>query len=375
MDAGVPNAERSQSPGSSIRTPAALRDRIGQMIMVGFRGITPRDAQPTLRNIADGTVGAVVLFDVDAETGGPRNIQSPDQLRELVGALKDTGETPVLVTVDAEGGFYHRLKERYGFAPATPAATMGERNDLEYTRSEGRVIAAELARVGIGMNLAPVVDLLNPANLTVSARRRSFSSNPELVAAHAREFILGHRDLGVLTAVKHFPGMGGVLRPYAPGVGEMIQSWSTAELEPYRMLNAEGMIDAVLASRVTHPEIDDQDPSCLSEKTVDGLLRAEIGFEGVVFTDAMEMLPIWDVYGFERGILKAIHAGCDLLLFCNESGIVPYSDERAPAAVQVILDAIERGEITEERINKSCARVLALKSRRQRLLAERAAAS
>ena len=370
MDAGVPNAERREATPKSIGMPAALRDRIGQMIMVGFRGIASRDAQPTLRNIGEGTVGAVVLFDVDAETGGPRNIQSPDQLRELAAALKDAGDIPVLVTVDAEGGFYHRLKERYGFAAATPAATMGERNDLGFTRAEARVTATELARVGIDMNLAPVVDLLNPANLTVSARRRSFSADPTLVAAHAREFILGHRDLGVLTAVKHFPGMGGLLKPYAPGVGELIQSWSTSELEPYRRLNAEGLIDAVLATRVTHPEIDELDPGCLSAGTVDQLLRSEIGFEGVVLTDAMEMLPIWDVYGFERSIIKAIQAGCDLILFCNQSGIVPYSDERAPAAVQVIVDAIERGDISEERINQSCARILALKSRRQSLLAE-----
>ncbi len=365
MDAGVTNAERDEKAETSVQLPAALRDRIGQMIMVGFRGITPREAQPTLHNIGEGNVGAVVLFDVDAETGGPRNIQSPGQLRELVAALKEVGRIPVLVTVDAEGGFYHRLKERYGFAPATPAATMGERNDLEYTRSEARVTATELARAGIDMNLAPVVDLLNPANLTVSARRRSFSSDPVMVAAHARAFILGHKDVGVLTALKHFPGMGGVLKPYAPGVGELIQSWSTAELQPYRSLNDDGLIDAVLASRVTHPEIDERDPGCLSARTIDGLLRDDIGFEGVVLTDAMEMLPIWDVYGFERGILKAIEAGCDMLLFCNESGIVPYSDERAPAAVQVILDAIERGDVSEERINKSCARILALKERRR----------
>ncbi len=372
MDAGVPNAEQREPAGNSIRMPEALRDRIGQMIMVGFRGMSPRDAQPTLHNIAEGSVGAVVLFDVDAETGGPRNIQSPSQLGELVGALKETGDIPVLVTVDAEGGFYHRLKERYGFAAATPAATMGERNDLAFTRAEGRVTAAELARVGIDMNLAPVVDLLNPANLTVSARRRSFSSDPGLVAAHAREFILGHKDLGILTAVKHFPGMGGVLRPYSPGVGELIQNWSTSELEPYRTLVAAGLLDAVLASRVTHPEIDDVDPGCLSNKTVEQLLRNDIGFDGVVMTDAMEMLPIWDVYGFERGILKAIDAGCDLILFCNESGIVPYSDDRAPAAVQVILDAIDRGDISEERIDRSCARILALKARRGQRLGEAA---
>jgi beta-glucosidase-like glycosyl hydrolase len=97
----------------------------------------------------------VVLYDVDAETGGPRNIQSREQLRDLLAALKAASEIPVLVTIDAEGGFYHRLKEKYGFAPATPAAEMGERNDLAFTRAPRPEIAAQLADVGIDMNLAP----------------------------------------------------------------------------------------------------------------------------------------------------------------------------------------------------------------------------
>lgn len=363
MDGDGRDAERREA--TEVQLPASIRDRIGQMIMVGFRGLTPREAQPTLHNIEEGCVGAVVLFDVDAETGGPRNVASPTQLQDLVAGLKQAGRIPVLVATDAEGGFYHRLKERYGFSPATPAAALGERDDPEFTRSEARRTASELARAGIDMNLAPVVDLLNPANLTISARRRSFASDPGKVTRHAREFILGHRDLGVLTAAKHFPGMSGVLEPYSPGAGELTESWSTAELEPYRELLSGGLIDAVLATRVTNVELDGDDPCCLSGKVVDGLLRAELGFDGVVITDAMEMLPIWDIYGFEGGIVKAIQAGCDMVLFCNESGIVPYSDDRAPEAVQVILDAIERGEISEERIDRSCARILALKARRR----------
>jgi beta-N-acetylhexosaminidase len=339
--------------------------------MVGFRGITPREAQPTLRSIEAGAIGWVVLFDVDAETGGPRNIQSPGQLQELNLALKAAGSIPIMVTVDAEGGFYHRLKERYGFAPAVPAATIGETNDLAFTHGAGLSVATELARAGIDMNLSPVVDLLNHANLTVSARRRSFSADPEIVVAHAREMILAHHEAGVLTAVKHFPGMGGALKPFAPGVGEIIQSWSTDELLPYRLLQAEGLMDAVLATRATHPEIDEELPGCLSPKVIDGILRTDIGYEGVVVSDALEMLPIWDIFGFERGVVKAIQAGCDVLLFCNESGIVPYSDDRASAAIDVVVDAIERGELTEARIDESCRRILALKARRENLAASR----
>ena len=363
MDARVSFDEHESAPRPTFQMPPDLRHRIGQMILVGFRGLTALEAAPTLRHIRNGSIGGVVFYDVDAETGGPRNIQSRDQVRELASALKEASEIPVLTSVDAEGGFYHRLKEKYGFAPATPAAEMGERHDLDFTHGAASRIASELADVGIDLNLAPVVDLLNPANLTVSARRRSFSSDPAEVAAQAREFVLAHHDHGVLTAAKHFPGMGGILRPYSPGLGELIEAWTTKELEPYRALINDGLLDAVLTTRVTHTELDPDHPGCLSSIIIDGLLRKEMGFDGVVISDALEMLAIWDVYGFERGTILAVNAGVDMLLYCNESGIVPYSDDRAPEAVQVIVDAVARGEIAESRIDEACARILALKSR------------
>ncbi len=363
MDARVTFDEHDSAAKPTLQMPSDLRRRVGQMMLVGFRGLTALEAAPTMRHIRDGSIGGVVLYDVDAETGGPRNIQSRDQVRNLTSALKDAGDIPVLTSLDAEGGFYHRLKEKYGFPPATPAQDMGERNDLTFTRSAASLTAQVLADVGIDMNLAPVVDLLNPANLTVSARRRSFAADPARVTAHAREFILGHREHGVLTAPKHFPGMGGVLRPHSPGLGELIEDWTTAELEPYRVLIAEGIVDGVLTARITHPQLDPDYPGCLSKKVVQDLLRGELGFKGVAFSDAMEMLAIWDVFGFERGTIVAVNAGIDMLLFCNESGMVPYDDERAPDAVQIILDAVSRGEIAEERINEACTRILELKQR------------
>jgi beta-N-acetylhexosaminidase len=170
--------------------------------------------------------------------------------------------------------------------------------------------------------------------------------------------------MGVLTAAKHFPGMGGVLRPYSPGRGEVMEAWSADELAPYRALIAEDLLDAVLATRVTHVKLDPDYPGCLSSIVVDGLLRRELGFDGVVISDAMEMLAIWDVYGFERGTILAVNAGVDLLLLCNTSNVVPYSDDRAPEVVDVVMRAVERGDIAESRIDQACSRILALKSRR-----------
>ncbi len=332
------------------------------MVVVGFRGLTAAEAEPTIRNIASGTIGAVEIFDADAETGGSRNVESREQLRDLIAALKAASEIPVLVAADGEGGLDHRLKERYGFEPVVATAAMGDRNDVAFTRSSASAIAAQMVDVGIDMNLAPVVDLQNPAALGRNRRRRSFSPDPGLVTAHAREFILAHHELGILTAAKHFPGMGGALRPYSPGWGEAIETWSPEELGPYRTLASEGLLDGVMTTRSIHAELDSL-PGTLSSKTIAGLLREEVGFDGVVISDAMDTLATFEVFGFRRGVVLAVNAGVDMLLFGNVSGMVPYSDERGPECVRVILDAVASGEISESRIDQACTRILALKAR------------
>lgn len=334
------------------------------MMLVGFRGLTPREAEPTLRHIREGGIGGVILYDFDPETGGLRNIRSRDQVRELVTALHEAGPIPPLVAIDAEGGFFHRLKEKYGFPAVASAAELGECKDLALTHANSRVIAEMVADLGIDMNMAPVVDLLNPANLNVAGQRRSFSADPECVVAHAREFISAHREAGVFSMLKHFPGLGGVLRPYSPGLGDQIEGWSAPELEPYRVLVAEGMVDAIMVSRATNPALDPDFPACLSRKVVGDLLRGEIGYDGVASTDALELLAIWDAFGFARGTILAVNAGIDLLMCCNESVIVPYSDDRAQEAIDAIVDAVSTGEIAESRIDEACGRILKLKPRR-----------
>jgi beta-N-acetylhexosaminidase len=350
----------------SRQLPRALHDRIGQMVLTGFRGLTPLEAEPTLRRIEAGSIGAVVLYDIDSHTGGPRNVKSPQQLAELVAAVKASGSIAPLVTIDAEGGFFHKLKPRDGFARTSPAREVGERNDIGFTRFNAATIADTLAEAGIDMNLAPVVDLLNPTNQIASRVGRYYSSNPEVVVAAAREFILAHRERGLLTTLKHFPGMRGAIRPYARGVGEFIEGWSKDELEPFRALISEGLADAVLTTRDTYKPLDPDYPACLSKTIVTGLLRTELGYDGVVISDPIEMQAVWDAFGFARGTVLAVNAGIDLVLVCNLSSVVPYSDDRADEVIRAITDAVDRGEVAESRIDEACGRVLALKARLRR---------
>ncbi len=348
--------------------PADLDARIGQLIMTGFRGLTPLDAEGTLRQIRDGHIGAVLLYDSEENTGLPRNIQSPGQTQALVAELhaaSDMRGIPLLVTVDEEGGFYTRLKAQYGFPGVPTARDLGQRGDVQATHDAGAVTAHTLAEMGIDMNLAPVVDLHNPANLGVGFRGRAFSSDPEEVAAHGGAFVEAHHERGRLTTLKHFPGSGNVV--FDPvSVSETAATWTPAELIPFRRLLERGIVDSILVSRARIPALDPELPAMLSPRIVNELLRGEMGFDGVIISDAVELSSIWEVYGFERALVLAINAGVDMLMFCNVPlGNVPYDGNRAERAVEVVAGAVARGEIASSRIDEACRRILRLKSRLQ----------
>jgi len=142
----------NRTPRRRLRLPEDLHDRIGQMVLVGFRGLTPREAEPTLRQIRAGSIGGAVIYDVDAQTGGTAERQVAAAAERACGAVKDAGSISPLVAVDAEGGFFHKLKTKFGFPPTVAAADLGERNDLAFTRYNAGVVADVLVEAGIDMN-------------------------------------------------------------------------------------------------------------------------------------------------------------------------------------------------------------------------------
>ena len=186
----VPTATPSQEPTASVApSPAVspsdlgptLREKIGGMLVIGFRGSTPAEADATLRQIASLALGGVVLFDRDQLTSGPRNVASPEQLAALVRSLKEASTVvPLTVAIDQEGGRVARLDETYGFPPpARSAAELGRLNDPAVTEAEARAMAEVLVAAGITLNLAPVVDLaVNPTNPIIAAVDRSYGADP-----------------------------------------------------------------------------------------------------------------------------------------------------------------------------------------------------
>jgi beta-N-acetylhexosaminidase len=348
----------SEPPSSSPVGPT-LRERIGQMLVVGFRGLTPDDAEPVRSLIADGTLGGVILFSVDQLTGGPRNVESPDQLRGLVAALSGAATAaPLLVAIDQEGGQVARLGPSHGFPPTRSAADLG-RGDPSGTAAAAAEIAATLTDVGVTLNLAPVVDLaVNPDNPSIAAVGRSFSADPAVVTAHARAFIESLHAAGVTSAIKHFPGLGSAGADTHLGVVDVTDAWTEVELEPFQALIRDGLPDAVLTAHIFNARLDPDHPASLSAATVDGMLRGDLGFDRAVISDDLQMGAILDAYGFDDAVALAIEAGIDLLLIANQ---LVYEPDVATRVVDLVEQLVSDGRISEERIDASYRRILALK--------------
>jgi beta-N-acetylhexosaminidase len=355
-----PSATPSPTPSPSPSPVGpSVREKIGQMLLIGFRGLTADAVDATRQQIAAGEVGGILLFSVDQLTGGLRNVDSPDQLRGLVDALSASAPgSPLTVAIDQEGGMVARLGPAHGFPATSSAATLGQ-GDPSATASAARAMAETLRSVGVTLNLAPVVDLaVNPDNPIIAAVERSFSADPAVVIAHASAFIQAHHDIGVRSAIKHFPGQGSATGDTHAGVVDVTDVWTDVELEPFAALVAQGLPDAVLTAHIFNGRLDPDHPATLSEPTISGILRQQLGWDGAVISDDMQMGAIRDAYGYEEAVALAIEAGVDILLIANQ---LVYEPDIAPRTIDIIEGLVRSGRIGEERIDASYRRILALK--------------
>jgi beta-N-acetylhexosaminidase len=339
----------------------SIEDQIGQMLLVGFRGTELTYDNHIVSDIEDYNLGGVILYEKDGPTQSrPRNIESPEQLKELVTALKSYSEEDLFVAIDQEGGVVDRLKASYGFPASVSAQYLGEVNNEDTTRYRASVIANTLYEMGININFAPVVDLnINPESPAIGALGRSFSVYPDTVVFHAGLFIEEQKELGILSCCKHFPGHGSASSDSHLGLTDVTDTWTSIELEPYRQLINAQKCEMVMSAHVFNQNLDADYPATLSYEILTGILRDELGFDGVIVSDAMEMGAITENYGQEEAIEKAINAGCDILVFSNNT--TSYNENVVPEAVAMILELIDEGKITEERIYQSYQRIIELK--------------
>ncbi len=339
-----------------------LHSAIGQMILTGFRGLSLPDSDPLADDLTEGRVGNVVLFDFDVARKSPvYNIESPRQVRELTASLQHLARSPLLIAIDQEGGKVSRLKEERGFPATLSARALGALDDTTTTALYADATARCLADVGINLNLSPVVDLdLNPDNPIIGRMERSYGANPDRVVAHAAEVITAHHRQGILCTLKHFPGQGSAAKDTHWEFVDATAAWREIELEPYRRIIEAGLCDAIMTSHVYNARIDPDYPATLSKRTVTGILRDRLGFDGVVISDDLQMRAISRQYGLEIAVEKAIDAGVDILSFANNIDEEPL---RIGRVFGIVLDLLERRKLRESRLEESVARIRRLKDR------------
>jgi beta-N-acetylhexosaminidase len=333
--------------------PDSLDIKIGQMILIGFPSAKV-DAN-VLKEILQGKVGSIILFESNIPSKN-----SYHELKKITWTYQQAAPIPLFISIDQEGGKVNRLKEKYGFPRSIPAAKLGKYS-LDSVRFYGETTAATLAGLGINVNFAPVVDLASNANNPVIAKlERSFSAQPDSVALFATEFIRQHRKLGVVTVLKHFPGHGSSKDDTHLGIADVTNTWSESELVPYQMLIDSGDVDAIMTAHIVNKKLDENGlPGTLSRKITADLLRGKMHYNGVVFSDAMEMHAIAKNYSVEEAILLAINAGVDILTFSHEiEGIKGRTTDKVH---QVIRKFVESGTISQERIDASYKRIMQLK--------------
>lgn len=339
----------------------SLKEKIGQLFMLGFEGSTLSMNAPIVNDIVQRNLGGVILFDkLLSKKLSENNIISPLQVADLTSYLQDLTEEKLLIAVDQEGGMVARLKKQHGF-PATPGAEeLGNAADSEQTTQYSLQVARMLYSVGINFNLAPVIDLnVYRKNPIIGGYGRSFSDNPKIIFEHAGRWIRAHRQEGVLSCLKHFPGHGSSRSDSHLGFVDISATWNDIELQPYRDFIASNYREAIMVGHLFNCRFDNFDPATLSYATVHKILRSQLGFEGIIISDDMQMRAITDRYGLAEACCKAIAAGVDLLIIGNNLRYDPLILEKIQ---KEILRALNDGRLTEERIEEAWQRIQSFKN-------------
>ena len=295
--------------GALMANLSPLRRLCGQLIVGGFDGdVLPDSYRDAL---AAGERGGAILF--------RRNISTLDQTASLCRAVREASgaSAPPFIAVDQEGGRVSRLPAPFTVLPAM--RVLGDINDVELTAHAGKVVANELRALGFNLNFAPVMDVdSNPDNPIIGDR--AFGHHPRAVMRHGIAFLRGLQDGGVLACAKHYPGHGDTdldSHLALPTVKCDEMRLTRVELPPFRAASGAG-VAAMMTAHVVYPAWDEQQPATFSRVICTRLLRREIGFEGVLFSDDLEMGAIANHHGVGEAAVEAIWAGCDVLLICKD---------------------------------------------------------
>lgn len=330
----------------------SLEEKIGQLFICGFHGLEADEQIKTLTK--DCHIGGTVYF--------RRNVESVRQLAALSASLqalpRNNPELPLFISIDQEGGMVARL-DHEGMSRIPGNMTLGAAGDAGLTEEAAILAAKEMLALGINFNFAPCIDVNNnPSNPVIGVR--SFGEDPVKVAEHGNAAIRGYQQTGVIATAKHFPGHGDTAVDSHRGLAVVPhdkERLSRIELLPFREAISAG-VDAIMTAHVIFPAFEPEEiPATLSGRVLTDLLRDELGYDGVIVTDCLEMHAISKSCGIPEGAVRAIEAGADIVLVSHT-----LSDQIA--AIEAVREAVLSGRLSEERIDQSVERVLGLKAKR-----------
>ena len=327
----------------------SLEKKIGQMILVGFKGTDEKETSAIIENIKNYDIGGVILLG--------RNVCNPHQLKMLINSLQNNADIPLFIAIDYEGGYVNRLSAEKGFSKTVSAKKMGEQG-AEYTYQCAKKMAQHLGALGINMNFAPVVDLHNEGNC-IANKERCFSKSFKQVVNCAGAFIKAHEEEGICCTLKHYPGHGSSTTDSHHDFTDVTRTWKEEELIPYTYFIDKGEAKCIMASHVCLRSLDDTFPASMSFNMITKLLRETLGFKGVVITDDIQMDALYKNYSLNEIVINAINAGVDILLINNNN--YKYEENIVSKVFSIIKNAVETDRISACTIDEAYSRITSLK--------------
>lgn len=325
-----------------------LQNQIGQQLIIGISGTTllPDEADFIVKN----NIGGIILF--------KRNVESPQQVRDLCASIQTLrnrmpDKCPLFISIDMEGGRVARLKAPFTQWP--PLAAIGRLDSTSVAFRFAMAMGEELKAVGINLDFAPCLDIFtNPANTVIGDR--SLSTQPEAVARLGSALVRGYLKAGVIACGKHFPGHGNTLidsHEDLPIENRSLDELDAVEFEPFKKA-FRARLDLLMAAHIKFPKIDPEWPATLSEIFLKKILRETLRYRQLIITDDLDMKALTRHYDKSLIAVRALQAGCNILLYCNEP-------ESPPIAIDAIAKALSDKTLNAETVSENHRRILTLK--------------
>lgn len=335
---------------ASCYSEMSIEDKVAGLFMVTPEAVT---GVATATKAGDGTREALNQYAVGGLIYFGQNIIDREQITEMLANTASMSNYPLFLAVDEEGGDVSRVANSgMEVTKVDDMATIGAGGDPSQAFAAGETIGAYLKEIGFNVDFAPVADVTQEG-VESALGNRSFGTDPQIVGEMASNVASGIKESGVSACLKHFPGLGSASDDTHEGrveISKTMEELRASDFVPFS-IGIEAGVDFVMVSHATVPAIDEELPSSLSRKVVTDTLRGELGFEGVVITDALDMTAITDDYTSEQAAVMAIEAGADMLLM----------PEDFEAAYNAVLAAVQEGTISEERIDESLDRIYRVK--------------